>query len=134
MASLEAKRSAFPESCWVAVDNDCVVGYLISVPWLLGQIPSLNDSSCQIPQGADCLYLHDMAISSAMAGKGVGQLLFASYRAKSQALGFKRLVLTAVGDAEGYWKKLGFVVQPLQISQSKVTEYGGRVTYMYQDC
>lgn len=134
MASLEAKRVASPDSCFVAVEADQVVGYLISVPGLFAQVPSLNAPVCLIPENADCLYLHDMAISPKMAGRGIGQALFKVYQHCAQELGFARLTLTAVGDAERFWRKLGFLVQPLPLSEAKVAEYGGQVTYMYQDC
>ncbi|WP_151671596.1 GNAT family N-acetyltransferase [Nitrincola schmidtii] len=132
--ALEAKRSASPTSCFVVVNDDGVQGYLIAIPWLFAQVPSLNDPSCQLPCGADCLYLHDMAISPKMAGQGIGQMLFSGYQKIARELGFFKLALTAVGDAERYWKKLGFKVLDIKLSQQKVAAYGGQVTYMYQDC
>lgn len=134
LASLEAKRSASPDSCFVAMDAGKVVGYLISVPWLFGQVPSLNDAVCHIPQDADCLYLHDMAISPKMAGMGMGKALFQAYQAQTSAMGFSKMALTAVGEAEGFWRKIGFKVKQIVLSEAKVADYGGQVTYMYQDC
>lgn len=32
-ASLEAKRAASPSTCWVAVRDGVVVGYLFALPW-----------------------------------------------------------------------------------------------------
>lgn len=132
--SLDAKRQASADSCFVAIHQGKVCGYLISMPWTFAQVPALNDPSCNLPADLNVLYLHDMAIAPCMAGQGVGQALFSAYQQAAKQLGFSRLALTAVGDAQRYWIKLGFKEVDLVLNQQKVADYGGQVSYMYQDC
>ena len=131
--SLAAKRAASPETCFVALQQGQVCGYLIGMPWRFAEVPALNGAECQLPAQADCLYLHDMAIAPDLAGQGVGKLLFAAFRQSAVSLEFARLSLTAVGNAMSYWQQRGFTPHVLHLSDDKIAAYGGQVTYMYQE-
>lgn len=132
-ASLGAKREASPHSCFVAMQDGVLLGYVIAIPWLYGVVPALNDSGCNLPAKADCLYLHDMAIESVAAGQGVGQRLFEAVTAVSDNLELPKLALAAVAGAEGYWQRLGFVPVAIPLSMEKVAQYGGNITYMSRE-
>jgi GNAT superfamily N-acetyltransferase len=132
-ACLGAKREASPLSCFVAVQGEVLLGYVIAMPWVFGVVPALNDPSCNLPAQADCLYLHDMAIAPVAAGQGVGQRLFDAVTAVADKLELPKLTLTAVAGAEGYWQRLGFVPVALPLSAAKVAQYGGNITYMSRE-
>ena len=132
-ASLGAKRAASPQSCFVAVRDNILLGYTIAMPWVLGVVPALNDPSCELPAQADCLYLHDMAITPTAAGQGVGQRLFEAVSDAGHKLELPKLALTAVSGAEGYWQRFGFVPVALPLSAEKVAQYGGNITYMSRE-
>lgn len=132
-ASLGAKLAASPQSCFIAVRENILLGYIIAMPWELGVVPVLNDPNCKLPAQVNCLYLHDMAIAPDAAGQGVGQRLFGAVSEVGCKLELPKLALTAVAGAEGYWKRLGFVPVALPLSVEKVAQYGGNITYMLRE-
>ncbi|WP_052063665.1 GNAT family N-acetyltransferase [Nitrincola sp. A-D6] len=132
-ASLGAKQQASPQSCFVAEQGEVLLGYVIAIPWVLGVVPALDAPNCNLPDQADCLYLHDMAIAPSAAGQGLGQRLFDAVTAVAGKLELSKLALTAVAGAERYWQRLGFIPIALPLSATKVAQYGGHITYMSRE-
>lgn len=97
-----------PSTCWVAEDDAGVGAYLFAYLSRLGALTPL-EGGFRIAPDADALYLHDLAVSSRMAGKGVGQSLFnrAMAFARAQRLAYSTLV--SVQDSCSYWMKRGYV-------------------------
>ena len=48
--------------------NGEAVGYGLSHPWKLGEIPALDAFLGHLPPRPDCIYVHDVAINSDMRG------------------------------------------------------------------
>lgn len=98
---------AFPQSCWVAIYQDKLWGYLFCYPSLIGKVNPLAEDFTEVTQ-ADCLYLHDMAVSSDARGQGVAQQLLAAAEQQAQQLSLSALTLVAVQNSASYWQQRGF--------------------------
>lgn len=107
LAVLKSKAELSPQSCFVIVDNNTVLGYCLAHPWLLGRPPALAQQLTP-PTNADTLYLHDIALSSASRGKGAGEQVFSQLLTQAKRMQFTSLSLVAVQGASSYWQRLGF--------------------------
>ena len=131
LTSIDAKRTATPNTCLIAeVDGD-VVGYLIALPWRFASPPELDASACTLPANPDCLYLHDLAVAPVARGFGVGKSLVAAFFAALRDLGLARASLIAVQSSAPYWEGIGFrpaaLTEPLK---EKLASYGPKARYM----
>jgi GNAT superfamily N-acetyltransferase len=108
-ATVMANRiSAFTHTCWGYFIDQQMAGYLLAYPSVLGSITPLA-AAFPVYQKANCLYLHDMAISSDFRGQSLAPQLLAHATTEAKKLGLQALALVAVQGAEGYWAKQGFV-------------------------
>ncbi|MDP5008707.1 MAG: GNAT family N-acetyltransferase [Glaciimonas sp.] len=72
-----ARVQAAPLSCWILEQDNLASAYLFSYLSKKGRITSLN-TSFTITEDADCLYLHDLAVSPQLRGQGAGDALIAN--------------------------------------------------------
>jgi predicted N-acetyltransferase YhbS len=129
--SLHAKLSASPPTCLVALLEDEVVGYLISLPWEFSNPPLLNAQTCRLPASPDCLYLHDLAVAPRARKSGAGRVLVEAFLAQLRGSSLGRASLIAVQNSAPYWARYGFrAVPPSDALQARLSSYGVRVVYM----
>src|SRR5690606_9879963 len=64
-----------PATCGIAEDETGAGAYLFAYPSRLGTVTPL-DGGFAVASDANTLYLHDLAVSRRMAGRGVGRSLF----------------------------------------------------------
>jgi len=104
---IRARRSSSPQLAWVAEDASGVCAYLFCYPSQVGQVTPL-DGDFNSPADADCLYLHDLAVASRAAGRGIGPALVkqALQRARHHQLRYSALV--SVQDSQPFWSRLGY--------------------------
>lgn len=122
------------ELCLVVVDAvGSAAGYLVSHPWHAGAPPALHAQLGAVPADADCWYLHDCAVAARAHGQGVAGLLVRAAQQRAFALGLRRAALVAVGDAAGYWQRLGYVVQHRPDLADKLAGYGPGACYMLRE-
>ncbi len=108
-AAVMAERIAdFAASCWGYFVDQQMAGYLLAYPSVLGSITPLAAAFPLYPD-ANCLYLHDMAISGDFRGQSLAPQLLAHACDAAEQMGLQALALVAVQGAEGYWVKQGFV-------------------------
>lgn len=121
----------YPQSCWVACYQDKIWGYLFSYPSKYQQVNPLGAEFGQYEQ-ANCLYLHDMAVSPDARGQGVASALLATAIAYAKTLELPRLGLVAVQNSASFWQQLGFAVQSTlpEISQQALQTYGDKALYL----
>lgn len=109
-AELYAERIALaPAGCWTLVAADTIVGHGISHPWHRFAPPAMHRLIGAIPVAADCWYLHDVVVAPAGRGRGAVERLLPILDAVAAAHGIATLALIAVGGADGYWTRQGFV-------------------------
>lgn len=121
----------YPQSCWVACYREKLWGYLFSYPSLSGQINPLGAEFGRYEQ-ADCLYLHDMAVSMDARGQGVATALLQTAQAYAATLGLQQLGLVAVQNSTSFWQQHGFVVQTglSDSASTALSSYGADARYL----
>src|SRR5690606_2606250 len=106
-AVIRARLAACPQQAWVAEDAEGVCAYLFAYPSRLGQVTPL-DGDFQPLAEADCLYLHDLAVASRAAGRGIGPALVRHKLQRAGAAKLRYSALVSVQDSQGFWSRLGF--------------------------
>lgn len=107
---LLARFEACPDTAWVAVAPTGEVGaYLVAYRSHLGKVTPLGHAFAHAP-GADVLYLHDLAIGTALRGQGVAQQLLGHARAQAAQQGLRGLALVSVNGTVAFWQRMGFQV------------------------
>lgn len=115
------------ETCWVALYQDKLWGYLFTYPSTVGKIGALAEDFQPLAD-ADCLYLHDMAVSSDARGQGVARALLQQAEQYALAKQFNSLALVAVQNSSSYWQQQGFVAvaETTAEQQHLLTSYTGQ--------
>ncbi len=107
---LKNKQEYSPSTCLVSVSKtNEVQGYLLAHPWLGKEPPKLFQALPRIYE-YDCLYLHDMAVSSRFRGLGVGTNLISHLFSIAKHRQMKRIALVAVQGSSSFWANNGFEV------------------------
>lgn len=129
--SLHAKLSASQSTCLIASLEGDTVGYLISLPWDFSSPPVLNAETCRLPSSPDCLYLHDLAVTSSARKLGTGRALVEELLIRFRGLDLGRASLIAVQNSAPYWERYGFrAVSLSEPLRAKLSTYGEGVAYM----
>lgn len=115
--------------CWLAEEGGEAVGYVFSHPWEMAP-PPLHAALTGVPEGACTMFLHDLAVAPAGRGGGVAARLFASARAGAVEAGFVRMSLVALADAQGFWKRHGFMPSADGRSSHLPPAYGAGAQFM----
>ena len=98
-----------PASHFIAEDAEGIVrGYAVSYPWIANDMPQLDQFIRRLPDKAEVLYIHDVALlPSARGGPLVSELLKRlSKVARSQGLG--GFTLAAMYGSETAWFRHNF--------------------------
>lgn len=109
-ATYAERISLFPQGCKVFTRNGEALGYVVCHPWHAATPPALNAVLGAIPDDADCLYFHDIALLPEGRGSGAGAQALAIAHDLAKAGGFSSLCLVAVNGADSYWSAQGFSV------------------------
>lgn len=105
--AVAAERLAlFPEGCLVL--GEIPIGYLVSHPGLLGRPPPLDCLLGRLPEGPDCLYLHDIALLPEARGRDAGAAALDILLEVARRHRLGHMALTAVHGTPPYWRGLGF--------------------------
>jgi len=129
--SFIAKLDATPNTCFIALLANVPAGYLVAVPVKDGHPPPLNDSSYSVPQAANALYLHDLAVHPSARGTGAADALIAAYFKALQESQVQIGCLTAVNTSSSYWEHFGFrAAAPAEESSGRMVSYGEGALYM----
>jgi len=114
----------------VATRGEALVAYLLAHGWPQGAPPPVGAVLDPAVRG-DALFLHDLAVSPAARGSGVGRALVDHAIARAAADGLRRAELIAVEGAASFWAGLGFA--PGEVSAAlaaKVAGYGSSAQWM----
>lgn len=118
----------YPAGCRMAEVGGAVVGYAVMHPGRLGRPPKLDSMLGGLPEPADCLYMHDVALLPAARGSGLGAAAVEHARALAVEEGVAWLALTSTPKARGYWDRQGFAACDAQ--SAELASYGGGMVYM----
>lgn len=92
---------------WVAEIGGEVCAYLATYPSRLDKVTPLGGEFV-VAAPADCLYFHDLAVSPATTGCGLGASLVAHALQAAQWHGLAHAALVCVQDALAFWQRHGF--------------------------
>lgn len=126
-----AERFAlYPAGCFSLVEGGTVLGYAIAHPGRLGAPPPLDTLLGTLPEDADCLYLHDVALAPEVARQGHGADLLAKLVECAIGARLPSLALVAVNGSASYWGGRGFQIYRDPALGVKLTSYGADAAYM----
>lgn len=121
----------FPGLAWVAEDAEGVCAYLFGYRSRAGKVTPLDGAFAE-PQAADCLYLHDLAVSRRAAGRGIGPDLVQHLLEQGRSRRLKYSALVSVQDSQSFWSRLGYAVAEEldNVQQRNLASYGVPAVYM----
>jgi|SRR5690606_26509302 len=123
--SFSAKLSAAPDFCFIAVQDQQMVGYVVSLPWTFGAIPELDGTEYSVPTNTDSLCIHDLAVSPSARKAGAAKGLLDAALESAKQRGYQSIFLVAVQGASSYWQRHGFeVMQVDEATQRNLSAYG----------
>ncbi len=117
----------FPAGCLIAPRGGTTIGYAITHPGIIGRPPALDTLLGALPDGADCLYIHDVALLPDARGLRLGAAAAAILASVAKDHGFRYVALTAVNNSTDFWSRQGFAVAPVEKS---LASYGDDAIYM----
>jgi len=127
------KMRLSPDGCRVLVAGDEIAGYGLAHPWKQHQIPPLDRFLERLPEDADCLYVHDIAVLPDQRG-GVTRAYVTGIAELAHATGIAALALVSVYATRPLWERLGFrAVAADAALHAKLASYGEGATYMLRD-
>jgi len=119
-----------PQGCRVLADDTGLSGYLVAYPWRRGEVPPLNSLIDAVPDDADLIYLHDLALRPDSRRAGHARVAVEVLAANARAERRRSIALVAVNDAEAFWARQGFVTDPAPDLRAKLAGYGPDARYM----
>lgn len=121
----------YPQGCRVFASVDGhVSGYGIAYPWVGSAMPPLNARIGALPDAAELMYLHDLALSPDTRGTGAASGFVDWLVDHARAEGWPRIALVAVNDAASFWERQGFAAIDSQALRAKLASYGEDARYM----
>lgn len=127
------KMRLYPDGCRVLAAQNETVGYGLSHPWMQHQIAPLDGFLEKLPDGADCLYVHDVAVLPDFRG-GVTRAYVGAIEGLARSSDIATLALVSVYATRSLWEHLGFraVTADAEL-RAKLVSYGDSATYMLRD-
>lgn len=127
------KMRLYPDGCRVLVADDAIAGYGLAHPWRQHRIPPLDGFLEGLPDDADCLYVHDVAVLPDFRG-GAARDYVSTIETLARASHITVLALVSVYATRPLWERLGFrpVMADAEL-RAKLASYGDSATYMLRD-
>lgn len=127
------RRDLYPAGCFVLADDGPIAGYLIAHPWRQKAPPPLGGMIGAIPDDADSIYLHDLALLPSARGTGAGGTATRMVLDLARQAGLGDVTLLAVGGADVFWASRGFSPVADQALAARLrASYGPEVVYMHR--
>ena len=127
-----AQRLASPANCsLVLVQTGQVCAYLAAYHSVRGKVTPLHGDFEATAQ-PNTLYLHDMAVLPALAGRGLAGALLALLWQQAQARGLQHSALVSVQGSHPYWARHGYSTLPVldAAQRQHLASYGDGAVYM----
>ena len=130
---LSEKMRLCPDGCRVLAAGNDIAGYGLAHPWMLHRIPPLDGFLVRLPEAADCLYVHDVAVLPDSRG-GVARAYVAEIEQFARSSGISTLALVSVYNTRVFWERLGFhAIAADAVLRDKLAAYGASATYMLRE-
>jgi GNAT superfamily N-acetyltransferase len=119
------------QGCFVLAEDDGeALGYAVSYPWRIDSAPPVNSLIEAIPEDADVIYLHDLALHPDARRGGATRAIVELLADQARSRGWPAIALVAVNDAVGFWTKQSFEVRENAAVRTKLVSYGPDARYM----
>lgn len=130
-AIIRQRLASFPDLAWVAEDGEGVCAYLFGYRSRSGLVTPLDGSFAE-PETADCLYLHDLAVSRRAGGRGIGPALVQRLLEQGRASRLRYSALVSVQDSQSFWSRQGYAehTELDARQQHNLESYGVPAVYM----
>lgn len=106
-AIIRSRLAACPQLAWVAEDALGVCAYLFAYHSRVGKVTPLDGEFLRHDE-ADCLYLHDLAVSRRASGRRIGPALVQHNLQQAGNAQIRYSALVSVQDSEAFWSRLGY--------------------------
>ena len=130
-SSIRSRLGASPDSAWVAEDEQGVCAYLMAYRSIVGKVTPVG-GAFDVAADPGTFYLHDLAVSRRVTGRGVGPALVGLACELARAEGLAHSSLVSIQASSEFWKKHGYAVvndlDPLELAN--LATYGGQGYYM----
>lgn len=124
------RLNIYRAGCFVLARGNEILGYGISHPWKLDEVPELNSVLGSLPQDTSTYYLHDIALLPQARSGGQASRVVELMAAQAERDGFVTMALVAVNGSQGFWEKKGFAVRDLPALAQKLKSYSDDALYM----
>lgn len=122
------------QGCFVLAEDDGeALGYAVSYPWRIDSAPPVNSLIEAIPEDADVIYLHDLALHPDARRGGATRAIVELLADQARSRGWPAIALVAVNDAVRFWTKQGFEVRENAAVAAKLVSYGPDARYMIRE-
>ncbi len=133
-ACFAERLALYPAGCRVLAEGDNrVLGYGIAYPWMEGSMPPLGALIGALPDAAELIYLHDLALLPDTRGTGAASEYVAWLVDHARVAGWPRIALVAVNDAAPFWGRQGFAAVDSPNLRATLASYGDDARYMVRD-
>lgn len=122
-AVLAERQALYPHGTYLFEVNEKPVGYVLSHPWRLGDLPPLDTLLGTLPAGADTYYIHDLALLPVARRIGAASFIVEALGKHAAAHGFATMSLVAVNGSRGFWERHGFAVEDRPELAEKLLSY-----------
>lgn len=102
-----SRIGAAGDTSFVAGCDGQVCAYVFAYRSSRGAVTPL-DAPFEVVDGGDTLYIHDLSVSPAAAGRGLARLLVERLQALARERGLDHCALVSVQDSQRFWERLGF--------------------------
>ena len=106
-AVVRSRIRAAGDTSFVAECAGQVCAYVFAYRSSRGAVTPL-DACFDVAREGDTLYIHDLSVAPAAAGRGLARSLVERLQALARARGMAHCALVSVQDSRGFWERLGF--------------------------
>jgi GNAT superfamily N-acetyltransferase len=99
--------NVYPKSCLGICVHGFIGGYVFFHPYYEDKIKPLN-FNLTLDGTEDCIYIHDLAVSSKYRGLGLTKLMMDKVDCETKKDGFTLQCLVAVQESKDFWERGGF--------------------------
>lgn len=113
--------------------DHAVCGYLLAYPSPFAKLSALNEPIVSSDQGADAVYISDLAVLPEARGSGVTHAVIDRIARFAKEDGFRAITLVAVNNSVAFWTRHGFQVQERPDLHETLASYGDDARFMVRD-
>jgi ribosomal protein S18 acetylase RimI-like enzyme len=127
---LSERLSLYHNGCYLLEVGEKPAGYVVSHPWLYGNLPPLNTLLKRLPAEPDTYYLHDLCLLPVARRIGAASKIVDALLKHAVAEGYSTMTLVAVNGSIPFWQRHGFEITEIDELYGKLLSYEAAASYM----